>query len=74
MARPLVGIVGNYYIVNDDYPVQASGEMNIEAVSEICDAVSIIIPSLPSNASSKELVKICDDEIEPRASLKAYDS
>ena len=60
MVRPLVGIVGNYYIVNDDYPVQASGEMNIEAVSEMCDAVSVIIPSLPKNAKSEELAEICD--------------
>ena len=60
MARPLIGIVGNYYVVNDDYPVQASGEMNIEAVSDICDAVSVIVPSIPKNAKSEELVEICD--------------
>ncbi len=58
--RPLIGIVGNYYVVNDDYPVQASGEMNIEAVSEMCDAISIIVPSLPTNANSEELADICD--------------
>ncbi len=60
MARPLIGIVGNYYVVNDDYPVQASGEMNIEAVSDICDAVSVIVPSIPKNAKPEELVEICD--------------
>ena len=60
MARPLIGIVGNYYVVNDDYPVQASGEMNIEAVSDICDAVSVIVPSIPKNAKSEELADICD--------------
>ena len=60
MARPLIGIVGNYYLVNDDYPVQASGEMNIEAVSDICDAVSVIVPSIPKNAKSEELADICD--------------
>ena len=60
MARPLVGIIGNYYLVNDDYPVQASGEMNIEAVSDLCDAISLIIPSLPNNAQPEELAKICD--------------
>ena len=55
MARPLIGIVGNYHLVNDDYPVQASGEMNIKAISDVCDAISVILPSLPENASSKEL-------------------
>ena len=60
MSRPLIGIVGNYYVVNDDYPVQASGEMNIEALSDICNAVSVIVPSLPQNAESHELANICD--------------
>ena len=60
MARPLIGIVGNYYLVNEDYPVQASGEMNIQAVSDLCDAVSIIIPSVPFNATTEELTTICD--------------
>ena len=60
MARPLIGIVGNYYVVNDDYPVQASGEMNIDAISDVCDGISIIVPSLPNNATSAELADICD--------------
>ncbi len=60
MARPLIGIVGNYYVVNDDYPVQASGEMNIEAVSEICNSIAVIIPSIPINAKATELADICD--------------
>ena len=60
MTRPLIGIVGNYYVVNEHYPVQASGEMNIEAVSALCDAMSVILPSLPKNATSEELAAICD--------------
>ena len=60
MARPLIGIVGNYYVVNDDYPVQASGEMNIDAISDVCDGISVIVPSLPYNATSVELADICD--------------
>ena len=60
MARPLIGIVGNNYVVNEDYPVQASGEMNIEAISDVCDAISIILPSLPKNATAEEIADICD--------------
>ena len=61
MARPLIGIVGNNYVVNEDYPVQASGEMNIEAISDVCDAISIILPSLPKNATAEEIADICHD-------------
>ena len=60
MTRPLVGIVGNNYLINDEYPVQASGEMNIDAVSTVCDSIAMVVPSLPANATSEELVEIFD--------------
>jgi putative glutamine amidotransferase len=60
MARPVVGIVGNHYLINDEYPSQATGEMNISAISKLVDAVALIVPSLPTNASLMELMSICD--------------
>ena len=60
MARPVVGIVGNHYLIDDQYPVQASGEMNISAILEVSDAVSMVVPSLPENATPKELTNIFD--------------
>lgn len=60
MTRPVIGIVGNHYLVNDEYPVQASGEENIRAISSVCDAIAMIVPSLPYNASSEELANIYD--------------
>ena len=60
MARPVIGIVANHYLIDDQYPVQASGEMNIAALSDVCDAISMVVPSLPDNAASKELADIFD--------------
>ena len=34
MAKPVIGIIGNAHLINDEYPVQAVGVSNIEAVAE----------------------------------------
>ena len=60
MKRPLIGIVGNYYLIDNQYDVQGTGEMNVKAISEICDCISVVIPSLPFNASIGELLDIFD--------------
>ncbi len=60
MRRPVVGIIGNYQMIGDDYPVQAVGVMNIDAVSEVSGAVSLVIPAMPGNANASELAQICD--------------
>ena len=60
MNRPLIGIIGNYYLINNQYDVQGTAEMNIKAISEICDCISVVIPSLPFNASIRELLNIFD--------------
>mgnify|MGYP002883647302 CR=1 FL=1 len=60
MARPVIGVVGNHYLIDNQYPVQASGEMNIDALSKVCDAVALVVPSIPDNSSPGELAEICD--------------
>jgi len=60
MSRPLVGIIGNAYIIHDDYPVQAAGVHNIEAVSKLADATSLIVPSLPCANDIDHLVDALD--------------
>lgn len=60
MRRPVVGIIGNSNVVNGEYPVQAAGLMNIDAVSQVCDAIPVIIPALPSIAEIGELLTICE--------------
>ena len=58
--RPVVGIIGNASLINDTYPAQTTGTMNIEPVIEICGAISIMVPGIPENASTDELMDICD--------------
>ena len=60
MRRPTVGIIGNFHLINEDYPVQAVGVMNIDAVSQVAGAIPLIIPAMPSEATVEELAGICD--------------
>ncbi len=60
MSRPLVGIIGNAYFINDDYPVQATGIHNIEAVSQVADATALIVPALPDANEIDHLVEALD--------------
>ena len=45
MKRPVVGVVGNQYMINDQYPVHAAGRMTTWAVS-----VSYTHLTLPTKA------------------------
>lgn len=60
MARPLVGIIGNQYLINDQYPTHAGGTMNSEAVSEVSHCLPVVIPSDPRLVSVDELLDSFD--------------
>ncbi|MEM1073976.1 MAG: gamma-glutamyl-gamma-aminobutyrate hydrolase family protein [Pseudomonadota bacterium] len=60
MARPVVGIIGNFYLLNDEYPVHAGGTMNTSAISDVADCVPFIIPSDPGFVKVEELLELCD--------------
>ena len=58
--RPVVGIIGNNYLIDDQYPVHASGTMNCAAIANVTDAIPIVIPSNPDYSTVTELMNICD--------------
>ena len=60
MARPIVGVIGNSYLIDEKYPAQGSGNINLEAISEVSQAIPVIIPSLPECFSIHELIEIFD--------------
>ena len=60
MARPVVGIIGNHHLINDQYETHAGGRMNSEAVRDICDAVPLIVPSDPALVDIEDLMRVCD--------------
>jgi putative glutamine amidotransferase len=60
MTRPVIGIIGNSYSIDDRYPVHAVGRMNSEAVSEVSDCIPMLVASDPALVSVDELMEICD--------------
>ncbi|PKP71669.1 MAG: gamma-glutamyl-gamma-aminobutyrate hydrolase [Alphaproteobacteria bacterium HGW-Alphaproteobacteria-4] len=58
--RPVIGIIGNAYELNDRYPVHAGGTMNSAAVAEVAGAMPLVIPSDPRFVSVAELMATCD--------------
>lgn len=60
MKKPVVGIISNFYLLHDQYPAQATGTMNVDAVAEVTGALPIMIPSMPSASDIPALMDLCD--------------
>jgi len=60
MARPVVGIIGNSYLLNDQYPTHAGGTMNSDAVANVSGCLPLLIPADPRYVSVAELLEVCD--------------
>ena len=60
MARPVIGIIGNAHLINDEYPVQAVGVSNIEAVADLTGAIPLVVPALPKVGAIADLIEACD--------------
>ena len=60
MARPVVGIIGNMNILNDNYAVHAVGTMISGAVAEVSGCLPLLIPSDPRLVTVEELLDTCD--------------
>lgn len=60
MSRPVIGIFGNQHLINDDYEVQATGSINMEAVSEVADGLPLVVPADPRFVCVSELLEACD--------------
>ncbi|PUB18867.1 gamma-glutamyl-gamma-aminobutyrate hydrolase family protein [Yoonia sediminilitoris] len=60
MARPVIGIIGNSYLINDQYPAHAAGQMNADAVAKVSDCLPLIIPANPEAAPLNDLLDACD--------------
>ncbi len=60
MSRPVIGIIGNAFLINDQYPAQGTGEMNCAAISQVCEAIPLIFPADPAQVSVAELCDVCD--------------
>ncbi|SLN19524.1 gamma-glutamyl-gamma-aminobutyrate hydrolase family protein [Pseudooctadecabacter jejudonensis] len=60
MRKPVIGIIGNHYLLNEEYPVHVAGTMNSAAVAHVAGGVPLIVPTDPDFVQTEDLVEICD--------------
>lgn len=58
--RPVIGIIGNAYVINDRYPTHSAGTMNSAAVAEVAGGLPLIIPTDPRFVAVEELLETFD--------------
>ena len=59
-GKMVKGIIGNAHTLYDEYPVQAVGVSNIEAVADLTGAIPLVVPALPMVGAIADLIEACD--------------
>ncbi|MEM8577591.1 MAG: gamma-glutamyl-gamma-aminobutyrate hydrolase family protein [Pseudomonadota bacterium] len=59
MPRPVIGIISNPHVINDEYRVHAAGEINTHAVAQVADGIPLIIAADPALNSVEDLMGCC---------------
>lgn len=65
MARPIVGIIGNRHLLNEQYPAHFGGTMPVDAVSIVSDCTPLLIPADPTVVRVADLLDACDGFVFP---------
>ena len=60
MSRPVVGIIGNSYVVENRFTVQMAGEKNLGAVAEVAGALPLIFSGNPDHCDIRDLLDTVD--------------
>lgn len=60
MARPVIGIIGNIHVINEEYVIHGGGRMNSEAVRDVSGALPLIVPTDPGLVDIDDLQRACD--------------
>jgi putative glutamine amidotransferase len=60
MTKPVVGIIGNHFMVENRFSVQAAGERNMAAVAEVAGALPLIFSGNPKLTDIRDLLDTVD--------------
>ncbi|SOE17684.1 putative glutamine amidotransferase [Hoeflea halophila] len=60
MARPVIGIIGNNYNLENRFSVQLAGENNLQAVADVLDALPLIFAGDPKITNLEDLLDVAD--------------
>ena len=60
MRKPIVGIVSNSHLINDQFWIHGSSRMNVQAIIDAAGAIPIIIPAFSGKIHLDEILTACD--------------
>ncbi len=60
MARPVVGVIGNAYVVENRFPTYLVGESNMRAVAEVAGALPLMFAGAPGVSEVADLLAVVD--------------
>jgi putative glutamine amidotransferase len=60
MSRPVIGIIGNSYSIEDRFPVQIVGDRNMAAVTEVMGGLPLMFAAHPAITDIEALLEVVD--------------
>ena len=58
MARPVIGVIGNHYSLENRFSVQLAGERNLQAVADVVDALPLVFAGNPEITDIRDLLDV----------------
>ena len=59
MARPVIGIISNRHVINDEYVIHGGGVINTEAVAQVAEGLPLLVPADPAHVKLEDLLESC---------------
>lgn len=60
MAKPVIGVIGNYYNLESRFAVQLAGQNNLQAVADVAGALPLIFAGNPDITDIADLLEAVD--------------
>ena len=60
MRKPVIGIIGNQHLINEEYLIHGAGQMNSVAVAQVSGGIPLIVPTDPNVITIDDLMSACD--------------
>ena len=60
MTRPVIGVIGNAYTIENRFPVQMAGERNLAAVVDVAGGLPLIFSGSPRLTDIASLLDVVD--------------
>lgn len=60
MAKPVVGVIGNHYRIDDRFNTQLVGESNLQAIADVTGALPLMFAGAPNITDIEALLDVVD--------------